>query len=166
VQEARIWAGVHLSNYQGVKRFHIPNTEPSTGGGLHWVSVVYEIKRKRPNAAPLTRVTVAVSLGDQLDMEEEQPSMDAAFRRAYSSTDSSAAAAFQPTASASDSSATTAISMFALALVTIAFNRILHDLKAFAEATCIQAATAAFSAGMSYAYGGRNKIRPVPDSWK
>ena len=68
--------------------------------------------------------------------------------------------------SASDSSAATAISMVALALVTIAFNRALRDLKAFAEATCIKAATAALSAGMSYVYGGRNLLRPVPESWK
>jgi len=107
---------------------------------------------------------VGTSLGEHLD--REQPTTEQAFRRAASFTDSSAAAALRPMSSASDSSAATAISMVALALVTIAFNRALRDLTAFAEATCIQAATAALSAGMSYVYGGRNVLRPVPESWK
>ena len=106
---------------------------------------------------------MGASLGEHLD--REQPTTEQAFRRAVSFTDSSAAAALRPMSSAPDSSAATAISMFALALVTIAFNRALRDLKAFAEATCIQAATAALSAGMSYVYGGRNVLRPVPESW-
>jgi hypothetical protein len=36
-----------LQSRVGVKRFYIPNNEDSTGAGLHWVSVVYEIRQKR-----------------------------------------------------------------------------------------------------------------------
>jgi hypothetical protein len=40
VRDARI-------NRTPIKRFHVPNTDDSTGLGFHWVSAVYEIKQKR-----------------------------------------------------------------------------------------------------------------------